>query len=320
MTNKATTQPPRGDIGLSSAELLALCQSFNPGQDLDLAKTVQDALLLRFQQRGHTVNEWADMAVNGMQWVRNIKDGISTPEEALAGLQSDLVHCQAVQVNSDAALPGPGTTDLATPESPAIPSQEVDERAAWAADMIAAGAKHLGGECWEWDVDDFEFRLWQTARRHLPQTAPVASAPVGDERPVNPHVGHQDLAEAWQKGFDDEPPVLRAGRIYFDAYKEGQATRADLESAPVAGQAHGKLLPVHGVAGPGPWQAEWPRNRSTLIVWRWCQAGTASIGREYLRADGKITSTPGRFRSWNEAHAAIDRAAKASAPVADKGE
>lgn len=32
----------------------------------------------------HIANEWADMATNGVQWLRNIRDGISTPEEALA--------------------------------------------------------------------------------------------------------------------------------------------------------------------------------------------------------------------------------------------
>lgn len=40
-----------------------------------------------------------------------------------------------------------------------------DERHAWEADMIAAAARHLGGDCWEWDVPDFEFRLWQIAAR-----------------------------------------------------------------------------------------------------------------------------------------------------------
>lgn len=39
----------------------------------------------------------------------------------------------------------------------------VDGRQAWAADMVAAGARHLGGECWEWDVDDFEYSLWRRA-------------------------------------------------------------------------------------------------------------------------------------------------------------
>lgn len=38
-----------------------------------------------------------------------------------------------------------------------------DERQAWAADMVAAGAKHLGDECWEWESDDFLFHLWQVA-------------------------------------------------------------------------------------------------------------------------------------------------------------
>lgn len=53
---------------------------------------------------------------------------------------------------------------------------EVDDREAWAADMRAAGAKHLGGECWEWDVDDFEFRLWQVAARRTHRTAHAAIA------------------------------------------------------------------------------------------------------------------------------------------------
>lgn len=68
-------------------------------------------------------------------------------------------------------------------------------------------------------------------------------APVADERAANPHIGYPDLAEAWQKGFNDERPVLRAGSIYFEAYKEGQAARAALASAPVAGEAQEDLAP-----------------------------------------------------------------------------
>lgn len=90
--------------GVTDADLLRICQTFSPGQDLDLAKAVR-AEVLR-QQRALVIRD--------------------------------------------------------------NPSQEVDERAAWEADMVAAGAKHLGGECWEWDVDDFEFRLWQIARRRRP--------------------------------------------------------------------------------------------------------------------------------------------------------
>jgi hypothetical protein len=44
----------------------------------------------------HIANEWADMATNGIQWVRNISEGISTPEEALKSLESDLAHCREV--------------------------------------------------------------------------------------------------------------------------------------------------------------------------------------------------------------------------------
>ncbi|WZB76932.1 hypothetical protein WJ972_16915 [Achromobacter insuavis] len=51
-----------------------------------------------------------------------------------------------------------------------------NDREAWAADMLAAGAMHLGGDCWEWDVDDFEFRLWQVATRRTNRTAHAAIA------------------------------------------------------------------------------------------------------------------------------------------------
>ncbi|MFY1991989.1 hypothetical protein ACOTCR_22205 [Achromobacter xylosoxidans] len=44
---------------------------------------------------------------------------------------------------------------------------ESSEREAWAADMLVAGATHLGGDYWEGDADDFAFRLWTVAtRRH----------------------------------------------------------------------------------------------------------------------------------------------------------
>lgn len=44
----------------------------------------------------HAANEWADMATNGLQWVRNINDGISTPAVALENLAQCLAHCQKV--------------------------------------------------------------------------------------------------------------------------------------------------------------------------------------------------------------------------------
>ncbi|WP_423459922.1 hypothetical protein [Ottowia sp. VDI28] len=44
----------------------------------------------------HRANEWADMAINGLQWLRNIVDGISDPKTALENMESNLVHCREV--------------------------------------------------------------------------------------------------------------------------------------------------------------------------------------------------------------------------------
>lgn len=45
----------------------------------------------------HIANEWADMATNGIQWLRNVRDGISTPETALKEMESNLLRIQALQ-------------------------------------------------------------------------------------------------------------------------------------------------------------------------------------------------------------------------------
>jgi hypothetical protein len=44
----------------------------------------------------YATNEWADMASNGLQWLRNVVDGISSPEEALASRLVNLKHCEDV--------------------------------------------------------------------------------------------------------------------------------------------------------------------------------------------------------------------------------
>ena len=49
----------------------------------------------------HSANEWADMAVNGLQWVRNIAQGISTAQDALTNLESNLAHCREVNDGPD---------------------------------------------------------------------------------------------------------------------------------------------------------------------------------------------------------------------------
>lgn len=42
----------------------------------------------------HQANEWADAATNGPQWIKNIRDGISTVDEALVAIKSDIDRCR----------------------------------------------------------------------------------------------------------------------------------------------------------------------------------------------------------------------------------
>ena len=44
----------------------------------------------------HVANEWADMATNGIQYMRNVKEGITTFDKALEGLAGNLEHCLEV--------------------------------------------------------------------------------------------------------------------------------------------------------------------------------------------------------------------------------
>ena len=45
----------------------------------------------------HAANEWADATCNAVQWLRNIRDGISTPDAAIADLEAQIQHCREVQ-------------------------------------------------------------------------------------------------------------------------------------------------------------------------------------------------------------------------------
>jgi len=65
----------------------------------------------------HAANEWADAATNGLQWVRNIRDGISTPEEAIAALQSDIAHAQSEQPELSEVTPNVELTGRGAPAS-----------------------------------------------------------------------------------------------------------------------------------------------------------------------------------------------------------
>lgn len=61
-----------------------------------LYKDTQQVDAVDWNALRHSANEWADMATNGLQWLRNIVDGISDPKEALDNMESNLKHCRAV--------------------------------------------------------------------------------------------------------------------------------------------------------------------------------------------------------------------------------
>ena len=48
----------------------------------------------RISEAEYRANEWADAATNGLQWLRNIRDGISTPEEAINIMEANIKHCR----------------------------------------------------------------------------------------------------------------------------------------------------------------------------------------------------------------------------------
>ena len=51
-------------------------------------------------------NEWADMATNGIQWLRNIRDGIFTPDAALQEMESNLARIRRLHPPTLGPAPG----------------------------------------------------------------------------------------------------------------------------------------------------------------------------------------------------------------------
>lgn len=52
----------------------------------------------------HAANEFADALVNSTQWIKNIRDGVSTPEQALLNLADCTNHCTKVWLDSKSAI------------------------------------------------------------------------------------------------------------------------------------------------------------------------------------------------------------------------
>ncbi|UUX38847.1 hypothetical protein NTJ56_08605 [Burkholderia contaminans] len=64
----------------------------------------------------HTANEWADAACNAVVWLKNIRDGISTPVEALAEMESNIARIRG-ESNLHQSAPSPADERAAKPIS-----------------------------------------------------------------------------------------------------------------------------------------------------------------------------------------------------------
>ncbi|HGO6078310.1 TPA: hypothetical protein ACK3PA_002723 [Burkholderia cenocepacia] len=65
----------------------------------------------------HVANEWADAACNGVQWLKNVRDGISTPADALVEMESNIARIRAL-ANIHQPAPSPADERAALPQIP----------------------------------------------------------------------------------------------------------------------------------------------------------------------------------------------------------
>lgn len=109
-------KPPFDNCSFRMCDLPGQCRGegkcHHPASAPVAGEAVNADFLASWEAQRHAGNEWADMATNGIQWMRNVKDGISTPEKALECLASDLAHCRATQARA-------GITPPAAPQASA---------------------------------------------------------------------------------------------------------------------------------------------------------------------------------------------------------
>lgn len=91
--------PANADVLSDSATLL--CRLADALLD---SRVKAPSLVAAGESWRHVANEWADMATNGLQWVRNLKEGGGNVDEALASLERCLRHCEAVQAAAPSAV------------------------------------------------------------------------------------------------------------------------------------------------------------------------------------------------------------------------
>ena len=59
----------------------------------------------------HAANEWADTAENAFQWLKNIRDGFSTANDAIPSVVESMTHCRRVQTSLALAPAVPAVPD-----------------------------------------------------------------------------------------------------------------------------------------------------------------------------------------------------------------
>ena len=59
-----------------------------PCRELGKVLIERDALRVEVEELRHRANGWADIATSGLQWLRNVRDGLSTPQTALENMEA----------------------------------------------------------------------------------------------------------------------------------------------------------------------------------------------------------------------------------------
>lgn len=87
---------------LKDSSYLTLAQIIREKIDSLPASAKADAKILSdAKHTAHLCNEWADAATNGLQWLKNVRDGASTIDEAIASMISNIEYCRAVRAKEE---------------------------------------------------------------------------------------------------------------------------------------------------------------------------------------------------------------------------
>ena len=140
----------------------------------------------------HIANEWADAACNAVVWLKNVRDGISTPADALAEMESNIARIRAIG-------------NLHQPEPPAA-----DERAARVERALAVLKQDYSPECLQMAttkeyVEDAVTQLIDAgyARASSPNAAGVEGAkpPIRSLDEVRADESEHQRFRYWQQWF-----------------------------------------------------------------------------------------------------------------------